>query len=91
MNRKKQVSFSKFERVRRNNDSVNCVAYRWRSRDYQNEVSLESYVLGDYCYAVFPCKNQVSSRLNTYVHRYWIGDNDRVDLIAFCVNASAKF
>jgi hypothetical protein len=91
MNRKKQVSISKFERVRHHDASVGCVAYRWRSREYQNDVALESYILGDYLYALFPCKNQHASRIKTYAHRYWVGDDKRVDLIAYCVSESVKF
>lgn len=80
---KRQVSFGKFARVRNNTHSIPCQSFRMKRNKYESEYSLESYLLGEYVYAIFECKKQNSNRLNVYCARYWVGDDYRADWFSY--------
>ena len=88
---KKQVSFSKFVRIMNNANTIPCHSFRAVKSKYEPECALESYLLGDYVYAVFKCKVQRSNRLSTHCVRYWVGDHHRADWFSFNKQVVVKF
>lgn len=91
MNIKKQVSMSKFARIRGNDKSKTCHTYRYRKGSYQAECSVEAYHFGDYVYAIYPAKKQVGHRLKCYCVRYWVGDHNRADLFSYIYTVDIRF
>jgi hypothetical protein len=77
---KQQVSQYKFKRVV--SSGVPCRAYRYQPREYEPEASVEAYVFGNHCYAVF-LVNRGQDKLERVYLRYWVGDNERADTFAY--------
>ena len=87
---KRQVSHCKFTRVLRNFNSAACRAYRYQPRKYAPEASLEAYVLGDYCYAIF-LVNRGQDKLERVYMRYYVKDGNRADAFAYVLGYNERF
>lgn len=74
MKQKKPIPFQKYVRVGNNPEAVRCrictTNIRGKGDSYKKQISIESYILGDYVYAIMPCQKQGSDKLNTYTVRY---------------------
>lgn len=88
---KKQISFSKYQRIRASTESIPVRSFRLMKTRYEPELALEAYKCGDYVYAIFRCKKQNGNRLSTYCTRYWVGDCERSDLFAYAVDTFRGF
>jgi hypothetical protein len=86
----RQVSHHKFTRVLKNFDSAACRAYRYRNKTMAPEASVDAYVLGDYCYAVFLI-SRGKDRLERVYTRYWVGEGHRVDSFAYVLGYNDRF
>lgn len=90
MNIKKQVSMSKFVRIRGNPLAKSCHTYRYRHKSYQPEISIEAYHLGDFVYALYPNNKQGGHRLQCHCVRYWVGDHCRADLFSYVYTIDSR-
>lgn len=79
-NSKKIISESKFHRIFNANLHSAGVASIYRNHQFVN--SLQACVIGDYCYAMLPCKVQAGNRIDCYYVRYNLVDNPQ-DWISF--------
>lgn len=87
---KRQVSYRKFVRVLKKFDSAPCRAYRYQSRKYEPEASVEAYINGNFCYCAF-LVNRGQDKLERVYMRYWVGDNERADAFAYLLGYNDRF
>lgn len=87
-NSKKIISESKFHRIFNANLHTAGVATIYRNHQFVN--SLQACVVGDYCYAMLPCKAQAGNRIDCYYVRYNLVDNPQ-DWINFRPHPSPIF
>ena len=77
---KRIISESKFHRIFNANLHSTGVASIYRNHQFVN--SLQACVVGDYCYAMMPCKVKIGDRIDCYYVRYNLVDNQQ-DWISF--------
>lgn len=77
---KRIISEAKFHRIFNANLHSAGVASIYRNNQFVN--SLRACVVGDYCYAMLPCKVQVGNRIDCYYVRYNLADNPQ-DCVTF--------
>lgn len=87
---KRQISHRKFKRILRKFDSAACRAYRYQARRYEPEASVEAYINGDFCYAVF-LVNRGQDKLERVYMRYSVKTNERADAFAYVLGYNDRF